>query len=193
MQYFEEYKVPKNIQGHCILVRDVAVFLANKLKENGVEINSELVDRAALLHDLFKVVDIKELINNPYHVYTPSKEEIEMWQYLRQTYSGKHEDEVFEIVFGKQFPELTKLIVESGELNNSNKSLIARTIRYADSRVLRNKLVSRKERAEYLFVVYPDRKEIILNESKILDLDEKEIFAHLDFTPEQLAERMKHE
>jgi phosphohistidine swiveling domain-containing protein len=190
--YFEEYKVPRNIKGHCVLVRDVAVFLAKELIKKGEDINLELVSRAALLHDLFKVIDIKQLENNVHHPYVPSQEEIKMWKYLKEKYSGMHEDEVFEKIFGEQFPELTKLILEAGGLNNYNKSLMARIVRYADVRILRDKVVNRKERKEYLLNTYPENKEIIFNESKILDEEEPIIFNKLDFKPEQLAERMKN-
>jgi len=56
LQYFEDYVVPRNIYRHCLVVREVANFLAKKLSESDVKINKELVDRVSLLHDLFKVV-----------------------------------------------------------------------------------------------------------------------------------------
>ena len=46
LDYFEEYKVPENIQRHCLKVQEVAVFLAGKLKNSGVKINIELVQAA---------------------------------------------------------------------------------------------------------------------------------------------------
>jgi HD superfamily phosphodiesterase len=192
MQYFEEYKVPRNILAHCKQTRNVAVFLAKQLIQKGIILNLELIDRASLLHDLFKVVDIDNLVENKGHSYVASEEEIKMWKHLKEIYSGMHEDEVFEKIFAKDFPELAQLITESGGLEHFGKSYSAKLVHYADARVLRDEIVTRKEREEYLFERYPERKEIILKENLGLDDDEKEMFFHLDFKPEELAERMKN-
>ena len=84
LDWFEEFKVPKNILQHCLKVREVTKFLADKLKKQGLAINVELAERSALLHDLFKVVSIREISNNPFHSYTFSPEEIKMRENLKQ-------------------------------------------------------------------------------------------------------------
>jgi len=57
-ELFKKYNTPANVIKHSEAVNKVAVFLAKKLKQAGVSINIELVDRASLLHDL------KRLDNN---------------------------------------------------------------------------------------------------------------------------------
>ena len=44
----KEFEVPDGVMGHTELVNKIAVFLAKKLKQAGVDINVELVDRASL-------------------------------------------------------------------------------------------------------------------------------------------------
>ena len=195
MQYFEEYKVPKNIRGHCIMVRDVAVFLANKLKKTGVEINIELVDKMSLLHDLFKTATIEQLENNSFIDYDYSEEEINAWKELREKYSHLHESEIFTLVFGEKYPELSEAIKNSGDFFDEDKTIEGVLSHYADWRVYDDqKVVTLKGRIDDLKQRYKGRdqdhwdrrEEIILRK-------EKEIFLHLDFEPEQLAERMKDE
>jgi len=55
IEILDEHEVPENVRKHCFSVNKVAVFLALKLKQKGIEINIDLVDRASLLHDLDKI------------------------------------------------------------------------------------------------------------------------------------------
>jgi len=50
----KEYNVPEDTQKHCKAVNKVAVFLAKKLKEKGVDIDVDLVSAGSLLHDIGK-------------------------------------------------------------------------------------------------------------------------------------------
>ncbi|MDP3640566.1 MAG: HD domain-containing protein, partial [Nanoarchaeota archaeon] len=56
LDYFDKYKVPKNIFRHCLKVREVAVFLAEEWEKQGRAVDKEFVTCLALLHDLFKAV-----------------------------------------------------------------------------------------------------------------------------------------
>lgn len=56
----KEYRLPLHILKHSLAVAKLAVFLAERLKEKGVTVNVELVDRACLLHDILKVCDLPE-------------------------------------------------------------------------------------------------------------------------------------
>jgi uncharacterized protein len=47
-----KYNCSPQVINHCIAVADLAVETADKLKEKGFEINTELVEAGALLHDL---------------------------------------------------------------------------------------------------------------------------------------------
>ena len=60
LNYFNEYKVPSNIFKHCCKVQEVAVFLAEQLKQKGVPINADFVSCLAYFHDLCKMVAIKD-------------------------------------------------------------------------------------------------------------------------------------
>lgn len=55
-----EYNVPANIVAHMQLVAQVAVYVASKLVAAGESVNIALVDRAALLHDLDKIMTLED-------------------------------------------------------------------------------------------------------------------------------------
>ncbi len=194
MQYFEKYKVPQNIKGHCILVRNVAVFLAKKLKEKGIEINVELVDKMSLLHDLFKTATIENLGNHPHFDYTYTDEEIFAWKQLREKYSHLHESKIFPLIFGEKYPELSKAIKNSSDFFKEDKSIEEQVSHYADWRVDDDKkVVSLKSRIDILMDRYKTRGEDYWERrEEIILRKEKEIFSHLNFRPEQLAEMIKN-
>jgi uncharacterized protein len=54
MKIMRRYNMRENIVRHSLRVRDVAVFIAAKLVEAGHELNLNLVEAAALLHDITK-------------------------------------------------------------------------------------------------------------------------------------------
>ena len=55
-----EYHVPPHIVNHSKAVAKLAVFLAQRLNENGSAVNIALLEGACLLHDLLRVHDLKE-------------------------------------------------------------------------------------------------------------------------------------
>ena len=56
----EEYHVPTHIISHSKTVAKLAVFLAQRLNENGEAVDITLLEGACLLHDLLRVHDFKE-------------------------------------------------------------------------------------------------------------------------------------
>ena len=168
-EIFKEHKVPQNIIEHCLMVNKIAVFLAEKLKQKGIEINIELLDRASLLHDLDKIPTLNNHVEH-----------------------GKLSEK---IMIEKSYPELGKLIsvhtcenIKKGLVNTWEEKLL----NYADMRVLNDKIVSAHKRFEYGRKRYPyfAKPEHRITEKLAFGI-EKEIFSHLDFKLEELEEEMK--
>lgn len=174
LQYFEQYKVPMNIREHCLNVCVVAVFLAARLKEAGEPVNIELVKCTALLHDLFKMVMITSLKSDKYHQRVFSAEELAMRKQLRKQYPGLNEGEIAHLLFKDVYPELAVVIRNVGVPKKKDRTLEEAIVHYADWRVLRNKIVTLKERLDYLKEVYPrEAKDWEEDESIILDFEHK--------------------
>ena len=58
---YKEYHVPKHVIKHMLKVAAIAGKLCDKLIKKGEKVDKELVVKAALLHDILRVADFKEL------------------------------------------------------------------------------------------------------------------------------------
>ncbi|MBN1645103.1 HD domain-containing protein [Candidatus Woesearchaeota archaeon] len=162
LQLFEKYKVPKKVVEHCKQVNKIAVFLAKKLKEKGINISVELVDAASLLHDVGRT-GIKEKVFTPIH---PK----EGYNRLKDKY-----------------PELAECILTHGAEHDTTKlSWEQKVIQYADKRAKENTMVTVKERFKDADTRYdvPFPKEWIQNILKT----EKQIFDIIGIEPDKLGE-----
>lgn len=174
-EYFQQYKVPQNILEHCLKVRAIAVFIAEKLQQSGETVNLPLVNCLAFLHDLFKMASIDKLGPNKYHSYQHSPEEIAMWQELRKKYAGLHESEIAYSFFKEEYPEFALTLKNSSNPEKRNKTIEEMIVHYSDWRVLGAKVVSLQERRKYLFDFYalPPSKKWDDDFQEILDFEQK--------------------
>ena len=122
----KEHGVPSHIVKHSIAVAKVAVFLAERLKEKGIAVDVNLVERACLLHDIFRICESEN--------------------------SEAHEDAAYNLLKGK-YPALalavkkhryTALLDEKERPNTWEEKLVY----YADKRVMHDRITSLKERLE---------------------------------------------
>ena len=154
----EEYQVPEHIMNHCLQVNKVAVLIAQKLVNVGVDINVELVDRASLLHDIDKMLTLK---------------------------SRKHGQMSKQIITDKGYPEVGR-VVANHTLNSVLKDLDweSKVLNYADVRVLHDKIISMPNRLSefeerFSFEMVPHIKQ------KYYELED-EIFSKVDINPEDV-------
>jgi hypothetical protein len=187
--YFEQYKVPMNIKEHCIFTQQIATFLAKKLVETGLVLDVELISVAALLHDLFKFAAIPDLKKNLiYRHLTYSEEELAIRKKLREKYPNMYENEIAYKVFKEEFPELALLIKRGSDPRLQDKNFIESLVHYADYRVKQNSVVSLRERFAYFKGTYPAPEGFWDAQEKYCQQIENNIFTHLSFKPEELAE-----
>ena len=188
--YFKEYVVPLNIVSHCHKVREVANFIAKKMKESGQDVNLEFVNRLALMHDLFKVVAIPELKPSKFHKYEFTEQEIAMANKLKQKYPNMYESEVAYLVFKDEFPELANSLKNMSDPKIENKLKEEMIVNYADWRVIQKKVISLAERIAYLKEFYPG-EEVFWQELmvKMLQL-ENEIMSAINIDPTKLGEKI---
>ncbi len=196
---FETYAVPSNIFSHCKKVCEVGTFLATNLAKKGIVVNVELVSRACLLHDLMKAVVFENISTpNPTLNFYPTPAQIAMHAQLRKKYAGMHEDAIAYEILHTNYPELAAIIRgtkdANGEHDTARMSIEEKIKWYSDWRVFVDEIVTLDERAAEAY----ERKKAKL--SKILpkwlhEIEkakqvEQELFAHLDFPPEKLNERV---
>jgi len=194
LNWFEEFKVPGNVREHCQRVREVANFLAKDKIKKGMELNLELVDRTAFLHDLFKVVsfnDMEALRPSKFHNYTFTPEEIAMWKVLRQRFPNMHEGEASFSFFKEEYPELAFSLRNVSDLRHLHRTWEELIVHYADWRVFRNEVVPLQERLEYLRESYSREREEWEKDFQAITSFEQSIMKVLQRNPEDLSNEIK--
>ncbi len=165
-----EMHMLENIVAHSLQVCRVGLCLVDALKAQGIHLDGQLVQAAALLHDITKTRSFKTEEN---HALT----------------GGQHLTD-----YG--FPEVGDLVRQHVRLDDYSapKSLTeAEIINYADKRVLHDRIVSLDERMGYIMERYGRQPEhqrrIRLLWKKTKDL-QKQIFSYLPFSPADLNDHL---
>lgn len=192
MDWFKEFKVPRNIFQHCEKVRELAVFLAELLQEQGEEVNVELVGRAAWLHDIFKMVSLSNLQPTRFHRHIFSAEEAEMWKHLRQKYPGMYEGEVAYLFFQENYPEFALVLKHVSDSHYWGKSPEEELVHYADWRVFQQEIVSLQERINYLREAYPRADGVWEKRFQAILNFEKELEKRVGISAERFSDEIKN-
>ena len=162
-----EMEMMDHIVDHSRRVRRVALFLVDRLAERGISLNRDLVSAAALLHDITKTRSFETGEN---HARTGA-------QYLGAL----------------GYPEVGDIVGQHVKLRNCDpvaNITEAVIVNYADKRVLHDRVVSLAERMDYILKRYgrdSSAQAHLFNLWKITIEIENRLFAHLPFTPDDLA------
>jgi putative nucleotidyltransferase with HDIG domain len=171
LKLLKKYGVLPNILEHMLVVNKLANHLAKKLKAAGLKIDLDVVDRAALVHDIAKSEELK-------------------------TDRAKGKDDIHhiigeEILKKEGYPELGK-VVRRHSLRELSKleTWEEKVVNYADTRVKHTDVVSLRERLDDLNKRYNIPLKDRAPERDIFALEE-EIYDKLDEKPEDLKKVIK--
>ncbi len=165
LQLLEEHNVPENVRKHSLAVNKVAVFLADKLRQNGIDIDIELVDRASLLHDIDKI---------------PTLGNGEHGEMARQILSEKGHKTVGDVIRKHVFRAIEDPGLDTWE---------EKVVNYADKRCTEDKLVSLDERFSYAREMYADEVDDDTERIEAMYYGlENEIFGVIGLDPDRLGE-----
>jgi len=165
----KEYNVPDHIIQHSEMVCKVAVFLADKLNNQGENLSISEIEAAALLHDMTKMEGFK---------------------------TGQNHAKICKKLLAKLgFKRIGEIVAEHVKLQegrNPQPLSEEEIINYSDKRVMHTRVVPLTERFADLWERYGAKgldkdaaKRIIQLENETYKLENK-IFSKLDFTPEEL-------
>lgn len=193
---FSYYQVPSPIRLHCQKVSQVATFLAQELNKNNYPLNTKIVQRLSLLHDLLKVV-VLENVDYPPMNFIANDLEIAMHKKLKQQFPNTNEVRAAYLIFKDEYPEFAQLFLELEEVTkNPTADISAEThlVHYTDYRIMNNEILLLDERMSQLYHRYEHfikKKNLDWGEiKKILKEYEQNIFKHLDFKPEELRQKI---
>ena len=145
-----EYHVPPHMVNHCRAVAKLAVFLAQRLNENGDTINVQLLERAGLLHDMMRMLDFQQPDYNRFEQTLPDKEKAK-WRRLRTKYKAMtHEDAAYEILKDK-YPAIATAIKRHRYMalpDEKDRPVTweEKLLYYADKRVMHETIVPLRDR-----------------------------------------------
>ncbi|MBN2062611.1 MAG: HDIG domain-containing protein [Deltaproteobacteria bacterium] len=165
----EKYRMPDNIRAHSIVVKEVAILLADGINKNGAKVSLEKVITGALMHDIGKAL----CFNSPHD----------------------HAIKGMEICIQNGLYEIADIVEEHITLKSYDKrSPVSEKeiVYYADKRVNHDKIVSLEKRLEYLIDRYAMNQkglENIIKQNFIRCREvEVKLFSYLQFDPEDIAD-----
>ncbi len=199
LDLLKEYRVPANIIRHSLAVTKLACFLAQALKRRSVSVDADLLERAALLHDVVRVCDFKEL-NYEMLGQVVTLQDKAKWAELAARYKTLgHELAAYEILKDK-YPAVALTVKKHRYLAMLDEEQRPRTweeklLFYADMRVMHDKIVpltvrladGHKRNVHF----HGTKAQSRINTAKVDPLIyqlEKEIFEKLDFQPDDVTD-----
>ena len=195
-----ECHVPAHIVRHSEATARLGVFLAERLNENGATVDVALVERACLLHDLFRVCDFP-LEDFSWFEQPVSEEDKEKWRRLKARHGGNQHEDAAAIFLDDRYPVLAETIRKhryTALLNERDRPWTweEKLLYYADKRVMHDTIVTLRERLEeahkrsaFLLARAGQRHDVDTEQkvdAQIFAL-EKDIFAPLKLDPEAVT------
>jgi len=194
-----EYHVPPHIVNHNRAVAKLAVFLAQKLNENGAAIDIELLEKAGLLHDMMRVFDFPEPDYNLFERNLPEEEKTK-WHRLRAKYKAMtHEDAAYDVL-KERYPALALTIKRHRYMamldeKNRPETWEEKLLYYADMRVMHDEIVPLKERLteghKRNIHIHGSEAKSKINTAKVdpmIEEMEKEIFEKIGLDPLEVTD-----
>jgi putative nucleotidyltransferase with HDIG domain len=170
LQLMCDMLMPEHIVAHSIQVCRVAMCLADHLKSKGNHLDRQLLQAAALLHDITKNRSFETAEN---HALTGGQKLADLG-----------------------YPEIGNLVRQHVRLDNyANPTNLSEAviINYADKRVLHDRIVSLDKRMNYIMDRYGEKPEhqqrIQMLWEKTKEL-ERRIFSYLPFAPNDLIHHL---
>ena len=152
----KEYKIPKHVWQHILAVKKVAEDTYDILIEKWAVLNKNLIQQAAMLHDLTRYYDFKTFDRKNF-TYKVSDETWNFWLKMRKKYQWIHHSEiVYKILCEKWFHNLWKIVLahQSMHIFKWFDTLSEKILHYADWKCKHDQIVSIKERIADLKIRY---------------------------------------
>ncbi|QQR83615.1 tRNA (adenosine(37)-N6)-threonylcarbamoyltransferase complex ATPase subunit type 1 TsaE [Candidatus Peregrinibacteria bacterium] len=149
--HWEKWITPLHVRAHCAQVASVATQIAQAYADQGEIVNMNLVNTAALLHDVCRVCDFKTMEKENFSEEITSKQ-WNAWLAMRKEFEGRHHADIAHEYFTKlgftetaeaiRLHRFTAVLEEPHAFNTLEKKLV----HYADKRCAHDQIVSLHER-----------------------------------------------
>ncbi len=195
--------VPIHILRHAEAATRLGVCLARRLLARGIEVDGELVERACLLHDLFRVCDFP-LEDFTWFEQPVSEEDKRRWQRLKARHGHVRHEDAADAYLKDKYPVLATTIrrhryVSLLDEEDCPQSWEEKIVYYADKRAMHDTIVPLRERLEdahrrsaVAMAKAGIRRSIQVEQAvdaRIFEL-EAEIFAVIGLAPDEVTEEL---
>lgn len=144
---YQKYHVPFSVRNHMIAVANFASKLCDKFIKKGYKIDRDLVIQAALLHDVFRIIDFKQFKLSTINQKIKS-DDLFVWIKLKDDFEHLgHEKAIAKVLTKEGYKNIANLILKHSFFEVDNlKTWEEKIVYYADKRVDRATVVSLKKR-----------------------------------------------
>ena len=191
--------VPVHIVKHARAVAKLGVFLAERLRDKGIEVDVALVERACLLHDLFRVCDCP-LEDFSCFEQPVTDEDKTRWRRLKAEHGHRHHEDAAHAFLLDEYPILAATIRKHRYTavieDDRPESWEEKLVYYADKRAMHDRIVPLKERLDEAHARSaallakagkPRRVEVETKvDAEIFRLEE-EIFGQINLNPDEVT------
>ena len=195
--------VPVHIVRHAEAVAKLGVFLAERLKDKGIEVDAMLVERACLLHDLFRVCDCP-LEDFSWFEQSVTDEDKTRWRRLKAEHGHRRHEDAAHAFLVDKYPVLAATIRRHRytaviDEDDRPESWEEKLVYYADKRAMHDRIVPLKERLDEAH----ERSALIQAQAgkpRRVDMEEKvdaeifrleeEIFSQIGLDPDDVTDEL---
>lgn len=147
-----ECHVPVHIARHSAATALLGVFLAERLNASGVTVDVELVERACLLHDLFRVCE-SPLEDFSGFEQVVTEEDKRKWRRLKAHHGGMRHEDAASAFLNDAYPVLAETIRKHRytailDERDRPRTWEEKLVYYADKRVMHDRIVPLQERLD---------------------------------------------
>jgi hypothetical protein len=151
-ELIEEFRVPVHIREHSEAVARLGVFLAERLNGAGWTVDTDLVDRACLLHDLFRVCEFP-LEDFSWCAPPVTEADQATWRRLKAQYDGAGHEDAAAAFLSQAYPVLAETIRKHRytaivDEEDRPRTWEEKLVYYADKRVMHDTIVPLRTRLD---------------------------------------------
>ncbi|MEN6427811.1 MAG: HD domain-containing protein [Phycisphaerales bacterium] len=144
--------VPVHIVKHSKAVAKLGVFLARRLEENEIPVNVDLVERASLLHDIFRVCEFP-LEDFSRFEQLVTEEDKARWRKLKEQHGGVQHEDAACAYLKDAYPILAQTIRKHRysaivDPQDMPQTWEEKLVYYADKRAMHDTIVPLQERLD---------------------------------------------
>lgn len=193
--------VPTHILRHNEAVTRLGVFLAHRLAEREIEVDVDLVERACLLHDLFRVCDFP-LEDFRWFEQPVTEEDKARWRQLKAEHGHRRHEDAADAFLKDRYPVLAQTIRKHRytaviDTEDHPESWEEKLVYYADKRAMHETIVPLAERLDEAHqrsaialakAGQPRRRDMEEKVDALIFQLEAEIFSRLDLQPNDVTD-----